>query len=148
MNEAGLVCKTKHKFKATTDSCHNKQVVPNLLDRKFKISAASCHWVGDITYVSTEEGWMYEEKRQQLTKKREDIVNEIASHDNADDKFSECLISLVELASGSLETFKGSNVEGKRKLLNFVFSNLELKGGKLDFKLRPPFDMFVKCTKI
>lgn len=29
MNEAGLVCKTKHKFKATTDSKHNKQVDPN-----------------------------------------------------------------------------------------------------------------------
>ncbi|MCC8400111.1 MAG: recombinase family protein [Rickettsia endosymbiont of Platyusa sonomae] len=72
---------------------------------------------GDITKAEHEE--------------KEDIAREIASHDNADDKFSECLISLVELASGSLETFKGSNVEGKRKLLNFVFSNLELKGRKL-----------------
>ncbi len=91
---------------------------------------------------------VYEEKRQQLTKKREDIVNEIASHDNADDKFSECLVNLVELASGAAEAFKGSAVEGKRKLINLVFANLELKDGKLDFKLRPPFDMFVKCTKI
>ncbi len=62
--------------------------------------------------------------------------------------YSECLINLVEMASGAAEAFKGSTTEGKRKLLNFVFSNLELKGGKLDFKLRPPFDMFVKCTKI
>ncbi|WP_425364148.1 recombinase family protein [Candidatus Tisiphia endosymbiont of Hybos culiciformis] len=91
---------------------------------------------------------VYEEKRQQLTKKREDIVNEIASHDNADDKFSECLVNLVELASGASEAFKGSTVEGKRKLINLVFVNLEIKTGKLDFKLRPPFDMFVKCTKI
>ena len=43
MNEAGLVCKTKRKFKATTDSNHNKQVAPNLLDRKFKVSAANCY---------------------------------------------------------------------------------------------------------
>ncbi|MCC8398174.1 MAG: hypothetical protein LN569_02565 [Rickettsia endosymbiont of Labidopullus appendiculatus] len=83
-----------------------------------------------------------------ITKKREDIVNEIASHDNADDKFSECLINLVELASGAAESFKGSTIEGKHKLINLVFVNLEIKAGKLNFKLRPPFDTFVKCTKI
>ncbi len=59
MNAAGLVCKTKHKFKATTDSSHNRQVAPNLLDRKFKVTVANCYWVGDITYVPTEEGWLY-----------------------------------------------------------------------------------------
>lgn len=59
MTEASLICKTKRKFKATTDSCHNKQVVPNLLDRKFNVSAANCYWVGDITYVPTAECWLY-----------------------------------------------------------------------------------------
>ena len=58
------------------------------------------------------------------------------------------LITVVELASGALETFKGSTIEGKRKLINLVFANLELKDGKLDFKLRPPFDGFVKCSKM
>ncbi|OZG31284.1 serine recombinase [Rickettsia endosymbiont of Culicoides newsteadi] len=61
---------------------------------------------GDITKAE------HEEKREQLIQKREDIVNEIASHDNADDKFSECLINLVELASGAAEAFKGSTAEG------------------------------------
>ena len=37
--------------------------------------------------------------------------------------------------------------EEKRKLIDFVFQNLELKGQKLEFTLRPPFDQFVKCTK-
>jgi putative transposase len=59
MNESGLERKTKYKFKATTDSHHNKQVAPNLLNRMFKVSAANCYWVGDITYVPTEEGWLY-----------------------------------------------------------------------------------------
>ncbi len=90
----------------------------------------------------------HEEKRQQLIQKREDIMRELESHNYADDEFSELLINLVELASRALETFKGSNIEKKRKLLNLVFSNLKLKDGKLDFMLRPPFDAFVKCTKI
>nr|WP_266105349.1 IS3 family transposase [Rickettsia peacockii] len=59
MKEASLICKTKSKFKATTDSNHNKQTAPNLLNRKFTVSAANCYWVGDITYVPTSEGWLY-----------------------------------------------------------------------------------------
>lgn len=83
---------------------------------------------------------VHAEKRQELMQKREDIMQEIEQHNNADDKFSDQLISLIELASNAAEIFKGSNTEGKRKLINFVFSNLEL--------MRPPFDMFVKCTEI
>ena len=59
MKEASLVCKTKRKFKATTDSNHNKPVAPNLLDRKFNVTQANRYWVGDITYVATGEGWLY-----------------------------------------------------------------------------------------
>ena len=91
---------------------------------------------------------IHTEKRQQLVQQREDIIREIEQHNNADDNFSECLINVVELASMASATFKGSTIEKKRKLINLVFSNLELKGGKLDFTLRPPFDMFIKCTEI
>ena len=59
MKESNLVCKTKRKFKATTDSNHNGLVAPNLLARKFDVSTANCYWVGDITYVPTTEGWLY-----------------------------------------------------------------------------------------
>ncbi len=37
MNQAGLACKTKKKFKATTDSRHTKPIAPNLLARQFKV---------------------------------------------------------------------------------------------------------------
>jgi transposase InsO family protein len=59
MKEAKLICKTKRKFKATTDSKHNKPIAPNLLDRKFTVSQANTYWVGDITYIATQEGWLY-----------------------------------------------------------------------------------------
>ena len=58
------------------------------------------------------------------------------------------LITLVELASMVFETFKGSAVEEKRKLINLVFANLEIKDGQLDFMRSPPFDRFIKCTKM
>lgn len=59
MEVAGLACKTKHKFKATTDSKHNKHISPNLLGRQFKVMQSNRYWVGDITYIPTNEGWLY-----------------------------------------------------------------------------------------
>ena len=59
MKEANLVCKTKHKFRATTDSKHNMPVAPNLLERKFNVGEPNRYYVGDITYIPTEEGWLY-----------------------------------------------------------------------------------------
>lgn len=59
MNQAGLVCKTKKKFKATTDSKHSKPIAPNLLDRQFNASQPDRYYVGDITYIATREGWLY-----------------------------------------------------------------------------------------
>jgi transposase InsO family protein len=55
----GLVCKSKKKYKATTDSNHNMPVAANLLDRRFEASEPNKAWVSDITYVATNEGWLY-----------------------------------------------------------------------------------------
>jgi len=59
MRKAGIRSRTKKKFKATTNSKHNFPVAPNLLNRKFKSTAPDRAWVGDITYVHTNEGWLY-----------------------------------------------------------------------------------------
>jgi putative transposase len=55
----GLRCKQKRKFKVTTDSRHNLPVAPNLLGRDFSVPAPNRVWVSDITYVPTDEGWLY-----------------------------------------------------------------------------------------
>lgn len=59
MRQAGLACKTKRKFKVTTDSKHNLPVAPNLLDRQFSAVQPNQKYVGDITYIHTQEGWLY-----------------------------------------------------------------------------------------
>ena len=59
MKLAGLKCKTRKKFKATTDSRHHYPVAPNLLNRAFEVDKPNRTWVGDITYVWTDEGWLY-----------------------------------------------------------------------------------------
>ncbi len=54
-----LRCKQKRKFKVTTDSRHNLPVAQNLLERNFNVVAPNRAWVSDITYISTDEGWLY-----------------------------------------------------------------------------------------
>ena len=55
----GLRCKQKRRFKATTDSRHKLPVAKNLLKQQFKVHEPNAVWVSDITYVPTDEGWLY-----------------------------------------------------------------------------------------
>ena len=55
----GLYCKQKRKFKVTTDSRHSFSVADNLLDQQFQAYQPNRVWVSDITYVPTDEGWLY-----------------------------------------------------------------------------------------
>lgn len=57
--EMGLVCKQKRKFKATTNSKHDLPTAPNLLDQKFSPLTPGMVWGTDITYIPTDEGWLY-----------------------------------------------------------------------------------------
>ncbi len=59
MKKAGLYCKTRKKFRATTDSSHNKPIADNLLERQFNVTEPDRYFVGDITYIATDEGWLY-----------------------------------------------------------------------------------------
>jgi putative transposase len=55
----GIRCKQKRKFKATTDSKHKLPVAENILGQQFTVAAPNEVWVSDITYVPTDEGWLY-----------------------------------------------------------------------------------------
>ena len=55
----GIRCKQKRRFKVTTDSRHTLPVADNLLQQDFEATAPGRVWVSDITYIPTEEGWLY-----------------------------------------------------------------------------------------
>jgi len=58
MEAEDLKVKTKRKFKATTYSNHDGPITSNHLQRQFDVEQPDTHYVGDITYISTREGWL------------------------------------------------------------------------------------------
>jgi putative transposase len=59
MREAGICSKMRPKFVRTTHSNHQYPIAPNLLNRQFEVEAANQVWVSDITYIATDEGWLF-----------------------------------------------------------------------------------------
>ena len=59
MQRHGIKARGKKKFVVTTDSKHNLPIAPNLLERNFSPEAPNRVWSSDITYIGTDEGWLY-----------------------------------------------------------------------------------------
>jgi transposase InsO family protein len=59
MRQEGLKGLRKYRRAVTTDSKHHFPVAPNLLNREFQAESPNQKWVADITYIPTDEGWLY-----------------------------------------------------------------------------------------
>ncbi len=59
MRQIGLCSRVKRRFVHTTDSNHTMAVAKNLLARDFKADAVNTKWAADITYIPTQQGWLY-----------------------------------------------------------------------------------------
>lgn len=59
MKKQNLQVKTRKKFKVTTNSDHGQPVADNLLNREFLVDRPDRVYAGDITYIWTDEGWLY-----------------------------------------------------------------------------------------
>ena len=59
MQQHGIRARTKRKFVVTTDSRHSLPVAPDLVQRRFTPEEPNQLWSGDITYIATDEGWLY-----------------------------------------------------------------------------------------
>jgi len=60
MQQHGIRARGKRRFRiTTTDSRHELPIAPNHLNRNFAVAAPNQAWTGDITYIPTEEGWLF-----------------------------------------------------------------------------------------
>ncbi|MDD5581217.1 MAG: DDE-type integrase/transposase/recombinase [Methylobacter sp.] len=59
MRDAKLACKTRLRFKATTHSKHDLPIAESHLDRQLDVQQPNQVYAGDVTYIYTQEGWLY-----------------------------------------------------------------------------------------
>lgn len=59
MQKAGIKGRVRRRFKATTNSRHDRPIAPNVLNREFGAKSSDSVWCADITYISTASGWVY-----------------------------------------------------------------------------------------
>jgi transposase InsO family protein len=59
MRSRNLRAKQKNRYRTTTRPNKADPVAPNLVDQDFEAERPNQKWLTDITYISTEEGWLY-----------------------------------------------------------------------------------------
>lgn len=57
--QAGIEAKRKRRFRVTTQSRHSYPIAGNVLQRRFSADRPDRVWVGDITFIPTQAGWLY-----------------------------------------------------------------------------------------
>ncbi len=85
----------------------------------------------------------YDKKARALKERLTEIALRIEQHQGGEEDYRTTLETLISVASRAAELFGRSKIDQKRELINFVFSNLKLRGKKLEYSLRSPFDLMV-----
>ena len=129
MKEAGLACKTKRRFKATTHSKHKLPIAPNHLDRQFSIDQINQVHVGDITYIHTleDQGSQYAAESHRQLLKQHGIQQSMSRKGNCwDNAVSESFFHTLKTELIHQQTFH-SREEAKLAVFEYieVFYNRE-----------------------
>ena len=82
-------------------------------------------------------------KSNELRQRQYELNDKLKRIIVADESYSNTLITLLNICSRAPELFESSKVEQKRQLINFLLSNLKLRGKNLEFELKKPFDVLV-----
>jgi site-specific DNA recombinase len=85
----------------------------------------------------------YDKKAREIKERQTEIALQIEQHQEGEGTFRTTLENLISVASRAPELFDRSKPDQKRELIAFVFSNLRLRGKKLEFSLRSPFDLMI-----
>jgi DNA invertase Pin-like site-specific DNA recombinase len=85
----------------------------------------------------------YVKKASELKQRQLELNDKLKRVIIADESYSITLITLLNICSRAPELFESSKVEQKRQLINFLLSNLKLRGKILEFELKKPFDVLV-----
>ena len=88
----------------------------------------------------------YDKKARELKARQIEMALPIEQHEQGDGEFRATLETLISVDSRAADIFARSKTEQTGQLVAFVFSNLRLRGKKLEYALRSPFDLMVNRT--
>ena len=113
------------------------------LQREHALTGRKLATLLDLRLDQSITGQEYDKKARELKERQVELALRIEQHQKGDDGFRTTLETLISVASRAADLFERSKTEQKRELVAFVFSNLRLRGKKLEFSLRSPFDLMV-----
>ena len=92
---------------------------------------------------------LFDELVGELVSWQADLLEQIKDHSKGNERFLISASKILEVASKASELFMNEHVRlsQKRRLIQFVLSNLRLDGEKLVFELNSPFDAIAECVK-
>ena len=76
---------------------------------------------------------MHPLRPRELKGRQNEIALRIDQHQDGEGDYRTTLESLISVASRAADIFESSKTEQKRELIAFVFSNLRLRGKKLEY---------------
>jgi len=94
MRQIGLRAKVHRRFKKTTSPCKDREAAPNLLMQKFHTSGPNRVWLSDITFIDTDEGWLF------LTTVEDMWSRRMVGHAITDHLRAEAVIEALRMALG------------------------------------------------
>lgn len=94
MHQIGLRAKVYRRFKRTTKPCKDWEAAPNLLQRNFATDGPNRVWLSDITYIDTDEGWLY------LTTVEDMWSRRVVGHALADNLRAQSVVDALQMALG------------------------------------------------
>lgn len=101
MRQIGLFAKVLRRFKRTTKPCKDREAAPNLLKQNFHTSDPNRVWLSDITFIDTEEGWLFLTTIEDMWSRR------IVGHAITDHLRAEAVIEALQMAVGRRATTPG-----------------------------------------
>jgi len=90
---------------------------------------------------------MFNKKLKEYKERQAEINEEIQRYTDADENYYITANTVLKLAQKAYEIFQSSEISEKRQLLNFLLQNLQLKGKKLMFTLKTPFDTVLEASR-
>ena len=94
MRQIGLRSKTVRRFKRTTRPCKDREAAPNFLQQNFTTDGPNRVWLSDITYVRTNEGWLYLTMIQDMWSRR------VVGHAISDHLRATSVVEALQMALG------------------------------------------------